>query len=61
MNYKIVAINKESLERAIHDLEYEVNKLLKEGWKLKGDVVISREKTTEYGYDIIVAQAMIKE
>ena len=61
MNYKIVAINKESLGKAIHDLEYEVNKLLKEGWKLQGDVVISREKTTEYGCDIIVAQAMIKE
>ena len=61
MDYKVVVVNKESLRKAIHDLEYEVNNLLKEGWKLKGDVVISRERTTEYGYDIIVAQAMIKE
>lgn len=60
MDYRIVVVSENWHTDAARELEKEVKRLIKSGWKLQGGVSVSR---SDHGSltKVVMSQAMIKE
>lgn len=61
MEYKVVTANAGFLSRAMSDITYKVNELLKQGWRLQGGVAITSHVEGNYNDQYCLAQSLVRE
>ena len=61
MEYKVVTVKDGFLDSATYEITREVNRLLKEGWRLQGGVSISSHVEDCDDDQYCLAQALVRE